>query len=154
MLKLNHLRAIKEKAISTVAFTATLPLGFTPVSIGSKVRYNRILLNKGGEYTSGLFTVKTKGLYHVSVSMMSGSVTSHTTLRRNNVVLVWLFTNRNEYDMASQSINLELNVGDVISVQVNTGSNLFSVYNTFSAVCIGEGRGSGGGGGGGGGGWR
>ena len=66
----------------SAGFTATLPLGFTPVSIGSKVRYNQILLNKGGEYTSGLFTVNTKGLYHVSVSMMSGRVTSHTTLKK------------------------------------------------------------------------
>ena len=76
------------------------------------------------------------GVYSVSVSMMSGTVTAHATLRKNEAILVWLFTNK-EYDMASQTINIQLVEGDEIWVQMtNQASSLFDVYNTFSAVRI------------------
>ena len=67
--------------------------------------------------------------------MMSGTFTAHTTLRKNGIIMVWLYTG-NQYDMASQTINCDLVEGDVLCVQMQSGSSLFSVYNTFTAVRI------------------
>ncbi|VDI18351.1 Hypothetical predicted protein [Mytilus galloprovincialis] len=116
------------------AFTATLPGGVHLFQNDDFIGYPIKLLDNRG-YSSGIFTVLPGlgGVYSVSVTMMSGSVTAHTTLRKNGAILVWLFTNK-EYDMASQTINIQLVVGDRIWVQMtNQASSLFDVYNTFSA---------------------
>ncbi|XP_063398905.1 collagen alpha-1(X) chain-like [Mytilus trossulus] len=122
------------------AFTVTLPSGTQTRSADSKVRYDQIIYNPQNEYspTTGIFTVGNglAGVYWMSVSMMSGLVPAHTTIMKNGEILVWLFTN-NSYDMATQSITVELSAGDKIWVQIaNSGSSLFSVYNTFSAFKI------------------
>ncbi|VDI30050.1 Hypothetical predicted protein [Mytilus galloprovincialis] len=119
------------------AFTATLPGGVHPYQNGAFIGYPIKLLNNSG-YSNGIFTVLPGmgGVYLVSVTMMSGSVTGHTTLRKNGAIYVWLFTNK-EYDMASQTINIQLAEGDRIWVQMtNQASSLFDVYNTFSAIRI------------------
>ncbi|CAG2214170.1 HMCN [Mytilus edulis] len=119
------------------AFTATLPGGVHFFQNGGFIGYPIKLLDNRG-YSSGIFTVLPGlgGVYSVSVTMMSGYVTAHTTLRKNGAILVWLFTN-NKYDMASQTINIQLVEGDRIWVQMtNQASSLFDVYNTFSAVRI------------------
>ncbi|CAG2257871.1 HMCN [Mytilus edulis] len=119
------------------AFTATLPGGAHPYQNGGLIGYPIKLLDTRG-YSNGILTVLPGmgGVYSISVTMMSGYVTGHTTLRKNGAILVWLFTNK-EYDMASQTINIQLVEGDRIWVQVNNqASSLFDVYNTFSAVRI------------------
>ncbi|XP_063441023.1 thrombospondin-1-like isoform X2 [Mytilus trossulus] len=119
------------------AFTATLPGGVHPYQNGAIIGYPIKLLDNSG-YSNGIFTVLPGmgGVYSVSVTIMSGSVIGHTTLRKNGAILVWLFTNK-EYDMASQTINIQLAEGDRIWVQMtNQASSLFDVYNTFSAVRI------------------
>ncbi|XP_063410732.1 uncharacterized protein LOC134693756 [Mytilus trossulus] len=124
-----------------VAFTATLPSGNTTVSVGNRVKYNQIHSATGDppvyDIDTGIFTVPTgrTGVYSVSVSMMSGFQSSHLTLRKNGVIMVWLFTSK-DYNMASQTISVNLAEGDLIFVQMNSGASLFSVYNTFSAVKI------------------
>lgn len=85
---------------------------------------------------SGVFTPSKNGTYSVSVTMMSGTVAAHLTLRKNGVTYVWLYTG-NEYDMATQNVNMDLKVGDQVWVQMtNAARSLFDVYNTFSAVLI------------------
>ncbi|CAG2214168.1 HMCN [Mytilus edulis] len=119
------------------ALTATLPGGVHPYQNGAFIGYPIKLLDTPA-YSKGIFTVPPGmgGVYSVSVSMMSGTVTAHATLRKNEAILVWLFTNK-EYDMASQTINIQLVEGDEIWVQMtNQASSLFDVYNTFSAVRI------------------
>ncbi|VDI29901.1 Hypothetical predicted protein [Mytilus galloprovincialis] len=124
---------------SIAAFTATSPLNAQPVPTGSIVKYGSKLINGdlASDYdpVTSIYTVPRTGIYKVTVTMMSGLVTGHTTLRKNGEIVVWLFTNK-EYDMATQSINLQLQLGDEIWVQMNSGSSLYSVYNTFSAVLI------------------
>ncbi|XP_071172028.1 collagen alpha-2(VIII) chain-like [Mytilus edulis] len=121
------------------AFTATLPLNAQPVPTGSIVKYGTKLINGdlASDYdpVTSIYTVPRTGIYKVTVTMMSGLVTGHTTLRKNGEIIVWLFTYK-EYDMATQSINLQLQREDKLWVQMNSGSSLFSVYNTFSAVLI------------------
>ncbi|CAG2249589.1 THBS1 [Mytilus edulis] len=119
------------------AFTSTLPGGVHPYQNGAVIGYPIKLLDNSG-YSNGIFTVLPGmgGIYSVSVTIMSGSVTGHTTLRKNGAILVWLFTYK-EYDMASQTINIQLAEGDRIWVQMtNQASSLFDVYNTFSAIRI------------------
>lgn len=106
---------------------------------GSIVKYGTKLINGdlASDYdpVTSIYTVPHNGIYKVTVTMMSGLVTGHTTLRKNGEIIVWLFTYK-EYDMATQSINLQLQREDKLWVQMNSGSSLFSVYNTFSAVLI------------------
>ena len=92
----------------------------------------------GYNHYTGIFTVGAgkAGNYLVSVTMMSGLVTAHTTLRKNGAIYVWLYTG-NQYDMATQTVCMELAEGDTIWVQMNNkASSLFDVYNTFTAVRI------------------
>ncbi|VDI18353.1 Hypothetical predicted protein [Mytilus galloprovincialis] len=119
------------------AFTATLPGGAHPYQNGGLIGFSIKLLDNRG-YSNSIFTVPPGmgGVYLVSVTMMSGTVTGHTTLRKNGAILVWLFTNI-EYDMASLTINIQLVEGGRIWIQMNNqASSLFDVYNTFSAVRI------------------
>ncbi|VDI60719.1 Hypothetical predicted protein, partial [Mytilus galloprovincialis] len=121
------------------AFTATLPGGNNPYPKDGDIIYNKMLCKDPGyKSITGIFTVGTgmAGSYLVSVTMMSGTVTAHTTLRKNGDIYVWLYTS-NQYDMATQTVCMQLEVGDKIWVQMtNQASSLFDVYNTFSAVRI------------------
>ncbi|XP_071172030.1 complement C1q and tumor necrosis factor-related protein 9-like [Mytilus edulis] len=123
---------------SNAAFTATLPTGgahYYPLN--GIIRYNVVLLADSAYNSgSGVFTASKNGTYSVSVTMMSGTVAAHLTLRKNGVTYVWLYTG-NEYDMATQNVNMDLKVGDQVWVQMtNAARSLFDVYNTFSAVLI------------------
>nr|CBX41697.1 putative C1q domain containing protein MgC1q48 [Mytilus galloprovincialis] len=122
---------------SNAAFTATLPTGSHYYPQNGIIRYNQVLLaDPGYNSASGVFTAPMNGTYSVSVTMMSGLVTAHLTLRKNTVTYVWLYTG-NEYDMATQNVNMNLVIGDQIWVQMtNRATYLFDVYNTFSAVLI------------------
>lgn len=122
----------------TAAFTVILPGGVQPYQKDSIIKYSEVLDNDGNAYdpSTGIFTVDMDGFYSISVTMMSGLVTAHTTLRKNGAILTWLYTNNN-YNMASQTVNLQLLANDTIWVQMNNkASRLFDVYNTFSAVWI------------------
>lgn len=116
-------------------------VGDITVAVGNKVKYDQVHYVTGSppvyDLDTGIFTVPTgqAGVYSVSVSMMSGDQPSHLTLRKDGVALVWLFTSKDN-NMASQTINVNLAEGDLIFVQMNSGSSLFSVYNTFSAVKV------------------
>ncbi|XP_063412926.1 uncharacterized protein LOC134695586 [Mytilus trossulus] len=128
----------------TAHFTVTLPSGKTTVGVGNKVKYNTAVDNpatSGYSTTTGIFTVPAtgtgagNGVYSLSVSMMSGTQSAHLTLRKGTTVLAWLYTNK-DYNMASQTVNVNLVAGDMISVQMNSGADLFDVYNTFSVAKV------------------
>ncbi|XP_063415223.1 uncharacterized protein LOC134697108 [Mytilus trossulus] len=133
-------------------FTVTLPnTGNTVVGIGNKVKYNTNVLTNpattvsGYDPSTGIFTVLSTtaggagagaGVYSLSVSMMvDGTKPTHLTLRKGAEILVWLFAHQ-RFNMASQTINVNLVEGDQIFVQMNTGNELFDVYNTFSVAKV------------------
>ncbi|XP_063422793.1 uncharacterized protein LOC134707167 [Mytilus trossulus] len=117
----------------SVGLTATLPTGQNSYQTNAIIQYNRILCPTAN-YNDGKYIVTVAGNYLVSVTMMSGTVTAHTTLRKNGAIYVWLYTG-NQYDMATQTVCMQLKVGDTIWVQMtNTASILFDVYNTFTVV--------------------
>lgn len=76
------------------------------------------------------------GTYLVSDTMMSGDVNTHTTLRKNGAFYVWLYAGE-KYEMATQTIIMQLVEGDQIWVQMtNKASIFFDVYNTFTIAKI------------------
>ncbi|XP_071176391.1 EMILIN-2-like [Mytilus edulis] len=58
---------------SYTAFTAILSTNGATMSSGGVVKYSRVLANIGNcyDYNTGVFTVKTPGVYSVSASMMT-----------------------------------------------------------------------------------
>ncbi|VDI58799.1 Hypothetical predicted protein [Mytilus galloprovincialis] len=123
----------------SAAFTATLPGGVNPYALNAMIKYNKILCTDAGyNKDTGIFMVSAgmAGNYLVSVTMMSGLVTGYTTLKKNGTPNVYLYTGT-PYEMATQTVYMQLAVGDTIWVEMSfKASSLFDVYNTFTAVRI------------------
>ncbi|CAC5372585.1 unnamed protein product [Mytilus coruscus] len=125
---------------SYTAFTATLNSDGVTLSKGKIVKYSRVLANIGNCYDSatGVFTVKTPGVYSMSASMMTPpNKASHLSLMKNGQILVWLYTG-GPYDMASQTVNVALSGGDKLWIQMQSGTRLYGneFYNLFTAALI------------------
>ncbi|XP_063443407.1 uncharacterized protein LOC134723789 [Mytilus trossulus] len=124
---------------SNAGFSVTLPGGANSYALNAMIKYNQMLYTDGVyNKDTGIFIVGAgmAGNYLVSVSMMSGTVTGFTTLKKNNIPYVYLYT-RPPYEMATQTVYIQLAVGDTIWVEMTiTASSLFDVYNTFTAVRI------------------
>ncbi|XP_071172031.1 uncharacterized protein [Mytilus edulis] len=121
---------------SDAASTATLPTGYhTGVTITPCVKYSRRLcMDPNYNPLTGIYTVTMNGTYLVSVTMMTGIYAGHCRLTKNKVNYVWLYTG-NQYDMATQTVCMDLVVGNQISV-VTSAPALFDVYNTFTVVKV------------------
>ncbi|XP_063442611.1 uncharacterized protein LOC134722907 [Mytilus trossulus] len=119
--------------VAGAGVTATLPSGSNSYAKDAVILYSRILC-PDNNYNAGKYKATVAGNYLVSVTMMSGTVAAHTTLRKNGAIYVWLYTG-NRYDMATQTVCMQLAVDDEIWVQMtNAASILFDVYNTFTVV--------------------
>ncbi|CAG2184784.1 C1QL [Mytilus edulis] len=102
-----------------VAFSVTLThnavLGYhTPIE------FDRILTNVGNAYDSsdGHFIAPIRGLYLMSVSIMNVEGHSeHTEIVRNGVQLVAMYSDDDDYSMASQTIVVLLETGDKVWVR-------------------------------------
>ncbi|XP_063447257.1 uncharacterized protein LOC134726773 [Mytilus trossulus] len=124
---------------SRASLTATLTTGYHSYPANGVIKYSKFLCNDPCyNNATGIYTVcpGMAGCYLVSVTMMSGQVMAHTTLRKNGGIYVWLFTG-NSWDMATQTVCMKLEVADQIWIQMqNSASYLFDVYNTFNVVKI------------------
>ncbi|XP_071176365.1 uncharacterized protein [Mytilus edulis] len=122
-----------RKILRPAGLTATLLSGPNSYAEDAIVQYSRILC-PNTNYNGGKYKATVAGNYLVSVTMMAGTVTAHTTLRKNGLIYVWLYTG-NQYDMATQTVYMQLAVNEEIWVQMtNKASILFDVYNTFTVV--------------------
>ncbi|VDI42533.1 Hypothetical predicted protein, partial [Mytilus galloprovincialis] len=121
------------------AFTATLPTGpHCCAKTFPRVKYSEIkCADPGYDPVTGTFTVAAgmAGKYLVSVTMMTGTAAGHLQLIKNAPpAYVWLYTG-NEYDMATQTVCMDLVVGDQVWVQPTYWAMyLFDVYNTFTVI--------------------
>ncbi|VDI46455.1 Hypothetical predicted protein [Mytilus galloprovincialis] len=127
---------------STDAFSYSLQSGSLQVGVGNKVKYSKeIYTGSGYDPNTGIFTVTVPGIYLISVTMMSGFSSAHLTVRKGpaapGLILGWLFTDRS-FNEACLTIDISLVVDDTIYVQMNSGSDLFDVYNTFSVSKIAD----------------
>lgn len=129
-----------EPVISSFsAFTATFSSNVKELTLlkGDIIKYSRVLANIGNCYHSstGVFTVKTAGVYSMFTTMKLTNVL--LALMRNGEILVRLYTYSN--DMASQSVNMALSEGDKIWVQVQRGTRVGGIEpfsNVFTAILI------------------
>jgi len=118
------------------------------VSLGEEeiIRYDNVLTNIGNAYHSGtgIFTVKTSGLYSLTASMMGDSSNYiHLLLVLNSNELVRLYTaGEKKYELASQTINVLLSKNDKVWVQrkKGSGSKIYGGerFNVFSGVLLYE----------------
>ncbi|XP_063420875.1 complement C1q-like protein 2 [Mytilus trossulus] len=129
-----------------IAFSTTLThnavLGYhTPIE------FDRIITNVGNAYDSsdGHFIAPIKGLYLISVSIMN--VEGHeeyTEIVRNGVQYVAMYSDDDDYSMASQTIVVLLETGDKVWVRKLFGGSATILghpnepYNTFSGVLLFE----------------
>ncbi|XP_063443258.1 uncharacterized protein LOC134723629 [Mytilus trossulus] len=127
---------------SFTAFTFTLDHNTIKWKKGDIVKYTRKLTDIGNCYNpnTGIFTVKTNGVYAVSAAMIGGPKQStHYSLRKNGEQMVWLFTGPT-YDMSAQTINLILKKGDRLWIQLEwLPVHIFHIkhpYHQFSAILI------------------
>ncbi|XP_076071792.1 uncharacterized protein LOC143043296 [Mytilus galloprovincialis] len=132
--------AEEENEEVNAGLSVSLQPGITTVGVGNTVKYSKNITDRTSlayEKEAGVFTVPANeaGTYSISVTMMSGYAPAHLTLMKGTDILVWLFTDKT-FNMASQTINVALAENDQISVQMKSGSDLFDVYNTFSACRI------------------
>ncbi|XP_063443265.1 uncharacterized protein LOC134723637 [Mytilus trossulus] len=131
---------------SFTAFTVTLNRNSVKWLHGEIVKYTRVLTNIGNTYNThtGIFTVKTDGVYAVSAAMIGGpGQITHYSIRKNNHVMVWLFTGA-KFDIAAQTINLALRKGDRLWIVLEGCAVLIThvvhPYHQFSAVLVKPGK--------------
>ncbi|VDI73162.1 Hypothetical predicted protein, partial [Mytilus galloprovincialis] len=100
--------------------TVSLTTGVHSYPANGIIRYNQLIegnLIPNYNFATGIYTVPPlgNGRHLVSVTMMSGLVPAHLTLRKNGLgIKVWLFTGT-PWEMATQTIFMILADGDRIS---------------------------------------
>ncbi|XP_075960165.1 uncharacterized protein LOC142963293 [Anarhichas minor] len=99
--------------------------------------YNRVFTNVGFAYNckTGIFTARQKGVYHFS--FMTFGYTGHTSgailvKNRHYQVSTWEFTGSDNSDTTSNTVILELNVGETVNVILWKGGKIHkSVFSGF-----------------------
>ncbi|XP_062597157.1 multimerin-1-like [Saccostrea cucullata] len=142
----SSLSDLKTRFETSVAFTAGVRSSDTQVfSPGQTVIFKQIIYQVGGGYnpTTGVFTVPKTGLYLIFCTnvayyketfwtkiMINGSVKAGVMAYLNGSLTVYL--------SASNLVVHQLQVGDRVWIQVDTGTHLYSYIpdTTFSAVMI------------------
>ncbi|XP_031718769.1 multimerin-2-like [Anarrhichthys ocellatus] len=99
--------------------------------------YNRVFTNVGFAYNckTGIFTARLKGVYHFS--FMTFGYNGHTSgailvKNRHYQVSTWEFTGSDNGDTTSNTVILELNVGETVNVILWKGGKIHtSVFSGF-----------------------
>ncbi|KAK9541078.1 hypothetical protein VZT92_001151 [Zoarces viviparus] len=134
---------LKAEVNAKVAFSATIIESndaFTgPGTNGTNniLIYNRVFTNVGFAYNckTGIFTARLKGVYHFS--FMTFGYNGHTSgailvKNRNYQVSTWEFTGSDNSDTTSNTVILELNVGETVNVILWKGGKIHkSVFSGF-----------------------
>lgn len=131
-----------------VAFSAALTTTST-INAQQNVIFDKVITNVGNGYnkSSGKFTAPMKGLYFVSVTLFNFyhvSPTMELVQNDQNVVDLYLDGSGHQNSGMSQTLVLQLNKGDTISVRGKTDAGKLSgssgqptgTYNTFSGYCL------------------
>ena len=101
---------------SRVAFYAFLTHSDAVLQSNEKVVFDSVVTNLGLAYHSGEFTAPVPGIYVFSVNLLSDSQPANAKLVKNGV-MVGALNFHADGEQASQSVTLELNKDDEMSVQ-------------------------------------
>jgi hypothetical protein len=107
---------------------------------GDPIRWNIVVLNKGGGYnpSTGLFTAPISGVYNISFSAHSSGAGMNIRLTRNGSEVDggWSHVNAVSYN-TSKSMVFNLSQGETVGVRVSAG-NMYGLYgyNNFSGFYI------------------
>ena len=107
---------------------------------GDPIRWNVVVLNKGGGYnpSTGLFTAPISGVYNISFSTHSSGGAMNARLTRNGSEVDggWSYVNAVSYN-TSKSMVFNLSQGETVGVRVSSG-NMYGLlgYNNFSGFYI------------------
>ena len=101
---------------SRVAFYAFLTHSDAVLQSNEKVVFDSVVTNLGLAYHSGVFTAPVPGIYVFSVNLLSDSQPANAKLVKNGV-MVGALNFHADGEQASQSVTLELNKDDEMSVQ-------------------------------------
>ncbi|XP_063068953.1 complement C1q-like protein 2 [Engraulis encrasicolus] len=135
-----ELKAKQEKGM--IAFSGALPNG---IRDEAHLRYTRLFTNVGNAYnsTTGDFTAPVKGVYFFTfVILASNSRNSGAILTRNGDVVLTshdLKGSGDPTDTTTNSVVLQLEAGENISMQQWLGSRLYETnnkHNTFSGFLL------------------
>ena len=132
-------------SISKVAFSAILT---TQLALGQHqiVEYDKVLTNIGNGYDSrhGHFTAPIRAVYLFSCSMMNIQGISEVYLEivKNGIRLAHLYSDKDDYSMATQVVTVLLDKGDMVWVRHSDTSSSKSLnaggYNTFVGTILFE----------------
>ena len=120
----------KTRALVNVAFTAVLSKNTQLSRNNEIVVYDKVFTNVGKSYdpAKGTFTVRTAGIYGISVSMMGASRRGgHVEFVKNGDELVTLYSGASGYDVAPHTLNLALSNRDRLRVRRYTANYIHNV---------------------------
>lgn len=103
--------------------------------------FKRVVTNVGNGYNSntGIFTAPTKGVYFFSFTGCVGSSGQvNAALVKNSELLFALFDSRGTNGCASNSVTVQLEVGDTVFVRLWRGNSIFdqSRLSTFTGFLL------------------
>ena len=130
-----------------IAFTAYVNSGGVDVTVGNKVPYDAIIINKGNAYNTStyVFTAPVAGEYWFSYSVWSNNTsgTARSGFYKNGTALgrsdypIGTRHNQSSYETSSASSAIELAASDTVDIRVyGATANVFGT-NYFSGYLIG-----------------
>lgn len=135
------LNSLKTEDKAKVAFSATVIESqdvFTgPATTSTALIFNHVFTNIGNAYNSktGIFTAPVKGVYHFSFTTFGyNSHTSGAILLKNGhyQVSTWESTGPDASDTTSNTVILELSVGETVNIALWNGGKVHaSVFSGF-----------------------
>ncbi|WAR27291.1 C1QT3-like protein [Mya arenaria] len=138
-------RMRREYVGSPVAFLATLTNHITHAGALQPIVFDRVVSNVGGAYNVhlGSFVAPVSGIYVFSTTLLSyPGHTSHFQFVKNNdfVSRLFLHTSSGQYETVSQTVVLQLNKGDDVTIRNQDPDEAIhgSNYSTFAGFLIWE----------------
>ncbi|XP_052785210.1 complement C1q tumor necrosis factor-related protein 3-like [Mya arenaria] len=138
-------RMRREYMGSPVAFLATLANSITHAGALQPIAFDRVVTNVGGAYNVhlGSFVAPVSGIYVFSTTLLSypGHTTHFRFVKNNQAVShLYLKTSPGQYETVSQTVVLQLNKGDDVTIRNEDPDEALhgDNYSTFAGFLIWE----------------
>ena len=108
----------------TIGFYAKLTKSIPHLGDGQTINFDQVITNAGQAYdpSNGHFTVPVSGMYLISTSIMSVAGRNiHCDIVKNGDTVTSLYGSANDAQSDTQTIVLDLQIGDVIWIRHKSG---------------------------------